>query len=157
MIFASASMGDFVGLVVCGAPFVVVIVSMILGAPSRRRGADNQRRRLDLIEQGLRDPSLDPTTRAELLRSLARDEQLCGGSILRFVASPTPWRYLWFGAAWFLFVLGGSLLASEKLNLTNIRDTHMLVIMLVSGFAMLTMPAALRELARRSGTAPAGR
>jgi len=111
-----------------------------------------ERQRLGILEKALQHPNVDDATRAELLRTLTAQRppsHPVAGSAANHLVS--WWPKLWFGSAWLLFVVGGCLLASEALDLTNIRDTHTLLIMMVSGFAMMTLPSALREITRRSG------
>lgn len=127
-------------------------VAVVLAALNRwKQRLDLERQRLSILEKALQHPNVDDSTRAELLRTLSAQRPSSPT-----VAGDSPhllvnwWPKLWFGSAWLLFVMGGCLLAAEALDLTNIRDTHSLLITMVSGFAMMTLPTALREITRRS-------
>lgn len=135
---------------------VVAMVVAILAQRQKKSSVDD--RRLDLIEKALQHPNLDEATRNELLRALAEPRQPDRAA----VATPADqganwWPKLWFGAGWGMFVVGGCLLLSEAADITRIRDMEVLLISTSVGFAMLTLPAALRELTRRSGPATARR
>lgn len=136
--------------------FFAVIVSIVLGAAARRRrSVEVDQRRLDLIEKGLQDPTLDAATRAHLLRSLADERIEVTGTLWRFVTGATFWRGLWFGTGWMIFVVGTGLLVAEALDFTRGLNEPITIATTLLGFAMLTLPLGLRELqARRERTAP---
>lgn len=136
--------------------FFAVIVSIVLGAAARRRrSVEVDQRRLDLIEKGLQDPTLDAATRAHLLRSLADERIEVTGTLWRFVTGATFWRGLWFGTGWMIFVVGTGLLVAEALDFTHGLNQPITIATTLLGFAMLTLPLGLRELqARRERTVP---
>lgn len=139
------------GAVIVGA-FVVVIVAVLSGVARRRRRIDLERRRLELIEEGLRDPSLDAATRAELLRSLVHGNDTCQGLAWRLVRNPATWRVLWFGSAWIVFIVSSGILIAEASGLFRIHaPIEVFLPSAALGFAMLTLPTGLRELNRRLG------
>jgi hypothetical protein len=125
----------------------VAVVSMVL---SRSRSDALERRRLDVIEQGLAHPALDEATRSELLRLLAEQQRSASAGLMERLGRLMPLgRLIWYGVAWFLFVFGGSMLAVRLLELWDGIEPRVCVPMAVTGFAMLTLPLALGELARR--------
>jgi hypothetical protein len=107
-------------------------------------------RRFDLLAESLRDPSLDQATRAELLRTIARDHHGVAGWLWQRLQSPVLWRTLWFGTGWMGLLLSGAYLAMGVSGAWGWR-WHAVpgVMALVFAFGMLTLPLALRELARR--------
>ncbi len=145
---------DFAAGVACVGAFVVAIVALLTGVARRRRCIDIERRRLDLIEEGLRDPSLDAATRAELLRSLAQRNDTWRGLAWRLVSNPATWRVLWFGSAWIVFIVSSGILIAEASGLFRSRaPVEVFLPSAAIGFAMLTLPTGLRELNRRLGAA----
>ncbi len=100
---------------------VVAIVTLVQGARERHR-------RFDLIEVALRNPSLSPESQRELLRSLQP------------VRGKTPFVVGWFG----LFGGIGWLCAEPSGS-----KLTMAILLTVLGFALLTLPFALRELELR--------
>lgn len=136
--------------------FFAVIASMVFGAAARRRRAtEMDQRRIDLIEKGLQDPTLDAATRAHLLRSLADERIEVPSALWRLVTGAAFWRGLWFGTGWMIFVVGTGLLVAEALDFTRGLNEPITIAATLLGFAMLTLPLGLRELqVRRERTAP---
>ena len=148
---------EFVMLFGFGAGLLVFVTLVFNALMARRKRRDeSDRQRLAVIERSLQDPTIDAATRAEVLRALARDHSSVHGLLWRALTSLTFWRVLWFGSGWFLFVIGGCMLAAEGMDITRGVEAEIVLPMALVGFAMLTLPAALRELTRRSA-APAGR
>jgi hypothetical protein len=147
--------GRMFALVFTMAAFVIGFVAWLA---TRSRADDLRKRRLDLIEKGLGHPTLDEATRAELLRLLA-DEQRREQPLSRRLVQLAPlWRTLWFGASWLMFVVGGCMTAASALEIVPFRDLDVVLTMTIAGFAMLTLPAGLRELeARRNRASAPGR
>jgi hypothetical protein len=112
-------------------------------------------RRLDVIAEALRDPSVDAATRAELLRSIAREHHGVAGWLWQRLQQPAVWRVLWFGSGWMTMLLCGALLALDGLRLLRIDEVGIAIAGVVA-FGMVTLPLALRELTRREQSA-AGR
>ncbi len=145
--------------VVCLGAFAVLVSMSLTSVAKRKRRIEMDRRRLDLIEQALKDPSIEPATRNELLRALAADATPAGSA----PACDKPggqrdwWHALWFGIGWCLFVVGGCLMAAEGFRFVQTRDMKTTLPMTVVGFAMLTLPTALRELTRRRAIGPVER
>jgi hypothetical protein len=126
------------------------MVGMILVAVAsgrRRRETAVDQRRLDLLEQALQHPSLDEATRAELLQVLAHPR---GAPEQQPAAAATRkgdwWHLVWYGPGWILFVLGGCMLGAHALSLAPGVDLKTYLPMTITGFAILTLPLALREL-----------
>lgn len=134
------------------ASFLVVVAALVF--LRAKGGATIARRRLDLIEQALRDPSTDAATRALLLRSLAREHSSGFTAWLWAGArNPTVWRTLWFGTGWILFLVFGGALAAASMGLLRFPRVEDVLPVAIAGFAMITLPTALRELTRRGGAA----
>ncbi|MBX3465017.1 MAG: hypothetical protein KF830_17750 [Planctomycetes bacterium] len=137
---------------------MVIFGAMVALISAVGRSGAARRRRLDLLEQGLRDPELDPATRSELLRALAgQHTDDLRGAWARGLRSGAVWRAIWFGAAWFLFLIGGGLVAAERLDFVHGVDREIALPLAILGFAMLTLPAVLRELARRQPSSAGNR
>ncbi|MBL8729530.1 MAG: hypothetical protein JNM25_13940 [Planctomycetes bacterium] len=149
-------------LLICLASFAVMVGAILVAVArgQRRRASAFDQRRLDLLEQALRHPALDEGTRAELLKVLAARP---GGRPDHRPEAATAgrgdwWHLLWFGPGWILFVLGGCMLGARALSLAPGADLETFLPMTITGFAMLTLPLALRELhVRRDRPAPANR
>jgi hypothetical protein len=130
---------------VVGAIFVVKRLADWHGQSRRLRV-----RRFEVLAESLRDPTLDPTTRAELLRAIARDHRGAAGWLAQRLQSPALWRTLWFGAGWFGLLINGALLVMALTRVSPwYRHLEPIVMALVCSFGMLTLPLALRELTRR--------
>jgi len=137
---------------------LAAVGGIVVWLTSRSRADSLRRRRLDLLEQSLQHPTLDDTTRTELLRLLADEHRRARPFFERLVQHTQLWRTLWLTAGWFLFVIAACMLGAEWLDLTRGVEKGFAVPMLILGFAMLTLPAVLRELdARRNRTSPVDR
>jgi len=132
--------------------FFVVLLALIQRS---RSGQSLHTRRFDLMVEALRDPALDPATRAELLRAIARRHSGLFGTMWHWLQQPMLWKVLWFGAGWLTMLLSGAALLTHALGMSMVRthDLPPVVMMCALGFAMLTLPLALRELLRREQTA----
>lgn len=138
----------------CGLLFVLWAI-----IAANRRDAAAKQRRLDALLGALTDPALDPAMRAELLRTLARDHRGFGGWLWDRLSNPMLWRVLWFAAGWILMVFAAAMLALHGFGLAwlspnGLRDAFLA---LAAGFAIVTLPMAWREVARRERTAAEGR
>ncbi len=147
----------FTELLVVGAllasAWCAITFFRFLASRVRHRG-EQEARRFDLIAAALRDPSLDPTTRAELLRSVARERHGALGWIWQRVQNPALWRVLWFGSGWIGMVLSGTALSMAfAWRGAHHWNVEPLVMCTAFCFAMLTLPLALREVARREHAA----
>jgi hypothetical protein len=130
-----------------GAAFVIKRLAVWSGGGQRLRA-----RRLDVIADALRDPTVDPATRAELLRALARDHHGVAGRVWQRLQQPAVWRALWFGAGWIGLLVCSALLALYGMRMVRVDPTDVAITGVVA-FAMVTLPLALRELARHEHAA----
>ncbi|MBL8753195.1 MAG: hypothetical protein JNK15_07830 [Planctomycetes bacterium] len=129
----------------CATGAILFVVHQMRGPGSQHR------RRFDALVASLQDPALDPNTRAEVLRALARDHAGWGGRLWAKLSQPVLWKALWFGAGWFLFVLAGTALAMHATRIVEAwQMVPMLTMLTAVGFAMVSMPMAWREATRRS-------
>lgn len=140
------------------ALFVVVAGIVVLGIGlASLAGRRRQREaRLRVIEQALRHPTLDQATRTELMRVLAADGR--GDHVAPRASCGRWWRggyVLFLAGSWLTFVIGGGLwILRETMNWYWI-DEEATAVTVVVGFALLTLPLALRELLGRRGPAVA--
>lgn len=137
-------------------PAVIGFFAVLLALLHRGRNSQAlHMRRFDLMVEALRDPALDPSTRAELLRAIARQHTGLIGTMWHWLQQPMLWKVLWFGAGWLTMLLSGAALLTHAMGMTMVRtyDLPPVVMSCALGFAMLTLPLALRELLRREQTA----
>src|SRR5687767_4443602 len=107
----------FFGLMAC------LLGSFTIFVTRHRARSDTRKRRLDLIAEALRDPGLDPGTRADLLRTLAREtDRPLATWLLARLQQRELWRGLWFGAGWLMFVIGGLMFAASSFGLVYGMD-----------------------------------
>lgn len=112
------------GAVATGVVFTWLFAVIVIGHRSKER-----RRRLDLIEQALRNPSLTPQVQQELVKAL----------------TPVQPRRLLFSIGWLGMFAGVAWLC------TNPRgdEFNFAVAVTVGSVALLSLPIALRELEAR--------
>jgi len=127
-------------------------ISCVMLINWRKRDVAGRVQRLDAMLAALRDPALDAATRAELLRAIAHDHLGWFGQVWTRVANPQVWRVLWFSAGWITLVLAGTALILEVLEVTHYGGEAP-AIFVALGFAMVTLPMAWREVARRDSVA----
>jgi hypothetical protein len=127
-----------------GLPAIGGLVSM--WSTARRRRHELRLRRLDVLQEALRHPQLDETTRREVVRVLGAEHRwftwaqlLRGGYVLYLTVS------------WLLLVAGGGGWIYFEIVGGSWRQIEPLVAMTVLGFGLLTLPFALRELLGRTG------
>lgn len=125
--------------------FTFVLLTVWLSARSKPH--DVQKKRLQVLDKALGHQDLDPATKAEILRVLADEQRATGGA--RVPEGASWWGQLWFGAGWVLFVVGGCMLGAGAADLVADVSTKTYLPMTITGFAMLTLPMALRELMAR--------
>jgi uncharacterized membrane protein YedE/YeeE len=136
---------------------LALVVGLVALLVSMSRSRSLAHRRLDVLEQGLAHPQLDPATREELLRVLAREQAGVAGALSRLLRNAQAWRLAWYGAAWLMFVVGGCMLAARAFALIPGISVSDFLPTTIAGFAMLTLPLALQELGRRhQPSAPGG-
>lgn len=134
----------------CGLLFVLWAIFA-----AHRREAVAKQRRLDALLGALGDPAVDPATRAELLRTLAREHRGFGGWLRDRLGNPRLWRVLWFSAGWILLVFAATMLALHVAGIARLSAEGLpsAFLALAGGFAIVTLPMAWREVARRERAA----
>lgn len=131
---------DEVGALVTVVALVAIGLGYVIGRRRRSRGSQ----RLDILQQALQRPDLDPGTRAEILRVLANDQQL-----VRWLLSPMFWQRIWFGVGWMTFLVAGGLWLWTVFDYGTGLPPRAVAPFAMVGLAMLTLPHGLRELSNR--------
>jgi hypothetical protein len=130
--------------------FAGAVLFAIAWMVRRAAAADDlERRRLDLLEKSLQHPGLDEATRAELLRALARRDARAAPLLDRLSRHAGLLRAFWFGVSWTVFLVASGVLAAHALDLVHGVRVETVLPVAILGFAMLTLPLARAELARR--------
>ncbi len=125
-----------------------------LGSLLLRRGQHRHELRLvrlQALQEALRHPQLDEETRRNVLAVLGREHS--GVTMAMFLRGV----YITFlGAAWLTFFTGGIFWIFGTFQHWGWRDVEPAMVATIVGFALLTLPVAVRELLRRErGTSPA--
>jgi hypothetical protein len=141
-------------LVVLGIIIAALCMLSAMGkqaSSSRRHRQELRTRRLELLADALREPGLDAATRADILRALANERHGFGGWLWRQLQRPMLWKALWFGTGWMTMLIAGAAVVAQLAGAEVVHrwDMPALVLTAVSGFGMVTLPLALRELLRR--------
>lgn len=133
---------------VFGLPLGFGLVSLLLQRAKRRHQLRLQR--LQILQEALRHPQLDDGTRRQVLAVL-------GGEHRRTTFA--QWLRVGYAAflaaAWLTFVGGGAGWIYLEVQGRFWREVEPFVVMTIAGFALLTLPIALRELLGRGRGAPA--
>lgn len=151
---------QFVLFCIAAGALVAIVLSLLSWLGERnKRAAALRTRRMDLLAEALRDPSLDAGTRAELLRALALDQQGALRWLWTGLRSLTVWKALWVGSGWIIMCTTGAIWAMALMGANGIpsRNLPPLVAMCAAGFGMVSLPLAWRELTRRERVAATGR
>ncbi|MBM4060938.1 MAG: hypothetical protein FJ265_07555 [Planctomycetes bacterium] len=139
-------------LVFCfGLPVIALIVGLLVARSGR--GHALRMKRLQVLQEALRHPQLDDATRRELLAVLGQEHRRgSAGRLARFGYAA------FLGVSWLMFVAGGAgWIYSEFVDL-RWRDAEPFIVLTIAGFALLTLPVAVRELLGRGRTpSPASR
>lgn len=115
----------------------------VVGMLQKERRARRQERQ-ELLRNAMQHPQIDELTRAELLRTIAR-EQDDSPRLLGML------RTGWFAVGWMMFVIGGGMALLDAIQVVRI-DAEPAAGVGLAGFAMLSLPLGLRELQRRDHT-----
>ena len=127
--------GEMGILWICAMAAIGLVVGLL--ARGDRRRQELARSRHELLRAALQHPTLDEPMREELLRAISK-EPVHGPSRARFLMVG------WFGISWMLFVVGLGCTALDLLDVVRVLDEFSIGMPLV-GFAMLSLPLALRE------------
>jgi hypothetical protein len=128
-----------------------VIIAVIGGSISgalvfygmwQKQRREQRKERFDLLRTALQHPQLDELTRAELLRTIAREQDTAAPRLFGML------RTVWFAIGWLMFVCGGAGLLLDAIDVIR-ADADVTAAFAVAGFAMLSLPLGLRELSRR--------
>lgn len=123
---------------------VSAVLAVVLSVVGRRDA--RVRQRLTLLQQALEHPQLDAATRSQILSVLAKEHD---ASKLRFLTSANFWHRIIFGGGWLVFVFFGGIALLAMNNVLPQGMAQLAIVWSLCGFAVLTLPPALRELLRR--------
>jgi hypothetical protein len=112
----------------------------------QKQRKEERKERHELLREALQHPQLDDLTRAELLRTIARQPDPSVPRLFGWV------RTLWFAAGWLMFVGGGGALLLDAIGMIR-TDDDVAAGFAIAGFALLSLPLGLRELTRRDNAA----
>lgn len=131
--------------------FACAMSCLMFLAHARKGAASLRQRRLDALLEAVRDPGLDPATKADLLRALANDHLGLLGWVRQKLANPVVWRVLWVSVGWMMLVIAGAGLLGHALGFALLREQELptVVGMTAVGFGMVTLPLAWREVLSR--------
>jgi hypothetical protein len=123
---------------------VGAVLAAVLSVVGRRDARIRQR--LTLLQQALEHPQLDAATRSQILSVLAKEHET---SKLQFLKSANFWHRFVFGGGWLVFVFFGGIALLAMSNILPQQTAQLAIAWSLCGFAVLTLPLALRELLRR--------
>jgi hypothetical protein len=150
-------MRDEEAFLLFGLPCLLLVGSILI--PRARRVHEQKMKRLQVLQDALRHPSLDEVTRSELVRLLTEEHRQQVQPLTRWVRSWSHVGYVALLAASWLLMMGGA--ASWLVGRLSGWPSYSLqssIFAAVAGFVLITLPIALREMLRRGGGhAPAGR
>lgn len=142
--------GIFILCLVFGLPAIGGLWSVLMQAAKRRHQLRMQR--LQLLQEALRHPQLDEGTRRRVLEVLGSEQPRLPMAVLVRAG------YIGFLCiAWLMFFAGGVAWILSELQNWSWRDQEAAIFATVAGFALLTLPMAVRELLRRERSATATR
>jgi len=126
-----------------------------LGSLLLRRGQHRHELRLlrlQALQEALRHPQLDEETRRQILAVLGREQS---GVTMAMLLQGVYITFLCI--AWLMFFAGGVCWILSEIQDWGWRDQEPAMAATIIGFALLTLPVAVRELLRRERVrAPAG-
>ena len=141
---------------------ILVLPSLAVGAailiPYAKRVHEQKMKRLEVLQEALRHPSLGDGTRADLVRLLSEEHRREAKPLLRWVRS--GWRLghvLLLAVSWLLMVGGAASWGIGRLSGWNSYSLQPSIYVAVAGFVLMTLPIALREMLRRSGSPSSAR
>lgn len=144
------STGIFILCLVFGLPAIGGLWSLVMQAAKRRHQLRMQR--LQLLQEALRHPQLDEATRRQVLDVLGSEHPRLPMAVLLRAG-----YILFLCIAWLMFFGGGVAWILSELQNWSWRDQEPAMFATIVGFALLTLPVAVRELLRRERSAPAPR
>lgn len=133
-------------LLLFGLPLIGGLLS--LWSTARRRRHELRLRRLDVLQEALRHPQLDEATRREVVRVLGAEHRwFSGAQLLRGGYA------LFLAVAWLMLVGGAAGWIYNEVVGSSWRQVEPFLVTTITGFGLLTLPFALRELLGRSNRA----
>jgi hypothetical protein len=126
----------------------VAIVSLL--SPHWKRAQELAAARVELLRTALQRTDLDPQMRRALFEWLATEhdrQQRMPGALAIL-------RTMWFTASWLLFIGGAGLFAVDRLLVRLEIEPASVLVVALTGFAMLTLPFVVREWDVRRRVAP---
>lgn len=141
---------------------MVVLPGLCVGAAfllsHSKRVHEQKMKRLDVLQEALRHPSLGDDTRADLVRLLSEEHRREAKPLMRWVRS--GWRLghvLLLAVSWLLMVGGAASWGIGRLSGWSSYSLQPSIYTAVAGFVLMTLPIALREMLRRSGSPSSAR
>lgn len=140
-------------LILClffGLPAIGGMWSVLMQTAKRRHQLRMQR--LQLLQEALRHPQLDEGTRRRVLEVLGSEHPRLPMAVLLRAG------YIAFLCiAWLMFFAGGVAWILSEVQNWGWREEEPAMVATIAGFALLTLPMAVRELLRRERSATATR
>lgn len=142
---------------VFGLPCLLLVGSILI--PRAKRVHEQKMKRLQVLQDALRHPSLDEVTRTDLVRLLAEEHRQQAPTLTRWFRS---WSHVGHVAllavSWLLMMGGAASWVVGRLSGWGSYSLQPSIYAAVTGFVLMTLPIALREMLRRGDRhAPAGR
>ena len=123
---------------------VLAILSWVIVEAVKGRH-NHEAQRLDVLEKALARPDLDAETRRELLTTLSRERERRAFAFLR---RGSFWRMACFAVGWATVLIFGGIALLTVMGATH-APYESTLIPCVFGVALMTLPTAIREFARR--------
>lgn len=116
----------------------------IVGPWLSRRNA-RAKQRLDLLEESLQHPQLDPETRNQILSVLTKEHDAKFG----LLANGALWRRMIFGGGWLVFVVCSGMAVLSWSGMVHRQIANGALAGALVGLAVSSLPFAMREMSSR--------
>lgn len=132
----------------------LIVVTTVLLTSMRRRSRRAATQHLDVLKKALEHPQLDAETRARLLATMVEQQTR---RPLGFLTRSSFWLSACFVVGWLLMIINGVGALLTELQVLRSFKLEPLLVMGVSGLALVTLPIALREFLYRASQASEAR